>query len=88
MRLAELTKKRSGQCEWGINRSTTATVMWLVARGGFSLRDALKLCRDKRSVTRPRDSYIEQLCALERKWRPDADDWLDMSEVAGIYGEQ
>eukprot|EP01108_Squamamoeba_japonica_P002387 TRINITY_DN212_c0_g1_i1.p1 TRINITY_DN212_c0_g1~~TRINITY_DN212_c0_g1_i1.p1 ORF type:complete len:114 (-),score=7.88 TRINITY_DN212_c0_g1_i1:59-400(-) len=75
------------QCEWGINRSVTATVMWLVARAGFSLRDALKLCYAKRSQSRPRDAYIQQLQTLERQWRPDADDYLDMSEVAGIFNE-
>jgi len=77
------------QCEWGINRSTTVTVAYLMRHENFSLRDALKLCLMRRPCTRPRDAYIEQLMRLEREWRPNlaANEYFSAGEVKAIYGE-
>jgi hypothetical protein len=76
-------------CEFGINRSTTSVVAYLVRFGNMSLRDALLLCLRQRSVVRPRTAYIEQLCKLERLWRPDRpeDEYLRLDEVPAIFGE-
>jgi protein-tyrosine phosphatase len=59
-------------CEWGINRSATATLAYLVRRCDMTLRDALKHCRARRRVTQPLNAYIEQLATLERQWFPDS----------------
>jgi hypothetical protein len=74
-------------CEWGINRSATATLAYLVRRCDMTLRDALKHCRARRRVTQPLNAYIEQLATLERQWFPDRDPstFLDMSEVPAIF---
>ena len=71
------------QCEWGINRSATIATAYLMRHERLPLRDALKLLQARRSCTRPRDMYIEQLRALERQWLPElADDArLSMDEV-------
>jgi atypical dual specificity phosphatase len=76
-------------CEFGINRSTTAVVAYLVRYCDMSLRDALIFCLQRRAVVRPRTSYIAQLCKLERLWRPDRpeEEYLSLGELRAIFNE-
>lgn len=69
-------------CEWGINRSTTTTLAYLMRRCDMSLRDALAHCRSRRPIASPVRPYLEQLAALERQWRPDrpADEYFQARE--------
>lgn len=76
-------------CEYGINRSTTALVAYLVRFCDMSLRDALVLCRQRRPVARPRTKYIAQLAKYERLWRPDRpeEEYLRLDELRTIFNE-
>jgi protein-tyrosine phosphatase len=75
------------QCEWGINRSVTVTVAYLVKHENMTLRDALILLRDRRPLSRPRDSYVQQLMLLERQWQPSRaeSDYFRFEELNDIY---
>lgn len=74
-------------CEWGINRSATATVAYLVRHCDMSLRDALVHTRSKRAIIRPRQSYVEQLAILEREWRPNAapETYMNPADATTIF---
>lgn len=53
-------------CEWGVNRSATVALAYLICRKNMSLPVALAKLLAVRPIVRPRDGYLEQLIAIEQ----------------------
>ena len=52
-------------CVWGMSRSASVVLAYLVAARGMSLVEALRLLRARRSIARPNDGFMVQLQAFE-----------------------
>ncbi|KAI0633631.1 protein-tyrosine phosphatase-like protein [Trametes polyzona] len=53
-------------CVWGMSRSASVAVAYLIAARGMSLDDALALARSRRRVVRPNSGFMLQLRVYER----------------------
>lgn len=56
-------------CVWGMSRSASIVIAYLMTVGRISLVDALALVKSKRPVVRPNHGFFRQLLAYEIKLR-------------------
>ena len=54
-------------CAAGISRSSTIVLAYLVARRGYTLREAFEHVHARRPVVWPNDGFMEALIQLERR---------------------
>ena len=56
-------------CVWGMSRSASVVVAFLIAARGMPLYAALRILRARRPVARPNEGFMAQLQAFERATR-------------------
>lgn len=59
-------------CAYGVNRSASIVVAWLMETRQWSLAEALKHVRDRRHIVHPAPGHMEQLKDFERHLRDGA----------------
>uniref|UniRef100_A0A8B9HAQ9 Protein phosphatase Slingshot homolog 1 n=1 Tax=Astyanax mexicanus TaxID=7994 RepID=A0A8B9HAQ9_ASTMX len=81
-------------CKMGVSRSASTVIAYAMKEYGWSLEKAYTFVKQKRSITRPNDSFMRQLGEYEgildaskqrhnRLWRPDAEcDHPDCQQAA------
>ena len=67
-------------CMVGASRSTTLVIAYLVVEEGWTLLDAWRHCRSRRSVARPNKGFASQLIALEAETRAGGKSTATMSD--------
>lgn len=70
-------------CEGGINRSPTITLVYLISRAKYTLRDAVYLIKKKREQARPHMGYLKQLEKLENRIRQE--NTITLEELVGLF---
>ncbi|KAI4889353.1 hypothetical protein NFI96_010281 [Prochilodus magdalenae] len=71
-------------CKMGVSRSASTVIAYAMKENGWTLEKAYNFVKQKRSITRPNDSFMRQLAEYEgildaskqrhnRLWRPDTD---------------
>ncbi|RDX50018.1 phosphatases II [Lentinus brumalis] len=56
-------------CVWGMSRSASVVVAYLIAARSMSLDEALRIVRGRRRIARPNSGFMEQLKVYERVTR-------------------
>lgn len=54
-------------CQRGVSRSASVVIAYLMRKQFYSLTDALKFCKDKRSIIKPNTGFLTQLEELEEE---------------------
>jgi atypical dual specificity phosphatase len=56
-------------CMWGMSRSASVIIAYMMAIGGMPLRKAVTYVKGKRRVVRPNQGFLRQLARYEEKLR-------------------